>query len=95
MALQGAIVSVATSATLLSAGVGGRDGQTLLIQNPSTTITVYLGGSDVSSSVYGHALAPATATVPSFVSIKLDNGDALYGAVASGTQNLNVIRQGV
>ena len=40
MALAHERVSVGTTATLLSSEYAGQDGQTLLIQNPSTTVTV-------------------------------------------------------
>lgn len=90
MALSHGIVSVGTTATLLSASTSGRDGQTVLIQNPSAGATVYLGGSGVTTSSYGYSLTGGTA-----FTIELQDGEALYGVVASSTQNVSVLRQGV
>ena len=97
MAINGLSITVGTSATLLSATGGFTDqitynqnGQSLLVQNPSSSVTVYLGGANVTSSVYGHALAPGTS-----MTVDLSSGEHLYAAVASGTQLVNVIRKGV
>lgn len=96
MALEGAIITVGTTATLLS-DTSFSDtvnynyrGQSILVQNPSTTVTVYLGGTDVTSSVYGYRLLPNQS-----VSIDLYPGEQLYAAVASSTQTVSVIRTGV
>lgn len=96
MALEGAIVTVGTTATLLSGATFSDTinynyrGQSILVQNPSTTVTVYLGGTDVTSSVYGYRLLPNQS-----VSIDLYPGEQLYAAVASSTQTVSVIRTGV
>lgn len=97
MAIQGLQVTVGTTATLLSATSAFTDsvaynqnGQSLLVQNPSTTVTVYLGGSNVTSSIYGYSLAPGAT-----MSIDLSQSENLYAAVASGTQSVNVLRKGV
>jgi hypothetical protein len=89
MALTHERVSVTTTATLLSASVSGRDGQTVMIQNPSAGSITYLGGVGVTSTSYGYALAAG-----SDMSIDLQNGETLYGVVASSTNTVNVIRQG-
>lgn len=90
MALSHGIVSVGTSATLLSASEAGRDGQTVLVQNPAGGATVYLGGAGVTTSSYGYTLEGGVA-----FAIDLLGGEALYGVVATSTQNVSVIRQGV
>ena len=89
MAIGHERVSVGTTATLLSSAYAGRDGQTVLVQNPAAGATVYLGGTDVTTSSYGYSLAGGTD-----VSIDLQNGESLYAVVASSTQTVNVLRQG-
>ena len=90
MALSHAIVSVGTTATLLSSSTAGRDGQTVLVQNPTGGATVYLGGTGVTTSSYGFLLEGGVA-----FAIDLQDNESLYGVVASSTQSVNVIRQGV
>jgi len=92
MAINHALVSVGTSATLLTvaASGGGKDGSTILIQNPTGGVSVYLGGAGVTSSVYGFILAAG-----SNISIELNQDEAVYGVVASSTQSVAVLRQGV
>lgn len=89
MALAHQRVTVTSTATLLSSGSAGRDGQTLLIQNPAGNSTLYIGASDVTTSNYGYAL-PANGDM----SISLQNGESLYGVVPV-SNTVNIIRQGV
>lgn len=90
MALSHGIVSVTTAATLLSTASAGRDGQTVLVQNPSGGANVYLGGTGVTSTSYGYLLVGGSA-----FAIDLQAGESLFGVVASSTQSVSVIRQGV
>jgi hypothetical protein len=90
MAIAHAQVSVGTAATILSAGVAGRDGQTVLIQNPSGGTSVYLGAANVTSSLYGYILVGGTD-----FAIDLQDSEGIYAVTASGTQTLNILRQGV
>ena len=92
MAINHAIVSVGSTATLLTvaASGGGKDGSTILIQNPSGGQAVYIGGAGVTTSSYGFILA-----VNSNISIELNQDEAVYGVVASSTQSVAVLRQGV
>jgi hypothetical protein len=90
MSLAHERVSVGTTATQLSSNYSGKDGQTVSVQNPSTTVTVYLGGEGVTTTSYGYALG-----VVSDMSIDLQDGEKLYAVVASSTQTVNVLRQGV
>jgi hypothetical protein len=90
MALSHGVVSVGTTATLLSAASGGRDGQTVLVQNPAGGANVYLGGTGVTTASYGYMLVGGSA-----FAIDLQIGESLYGVVASSTQSVSVIRQGV
>jgi hypothetical protein len=90
MALTHGVVSVGATATLLSAAVAGRDGQTVLVQNPSGGVNVFLGGAGVTSASYGYLLVAGSA-----FAIDLQAGESLFGVVASSTQSVSVIRQGV
>lgn len=91
MAIDHERVSVGTSATTLGNAARDRDGFTVNVQNPTGSgATVYLGGSDVSTSDYGYSLAAG-----SEVAVDLLQGEALYGIVASGTLTVNVLRIGV
>jgi hypothetical protein len=92
MAINHGIVSVGTTATLLTVAAlgGGKDGSTILVQNPSGGVSVYLGGAGVTTSSYGYILA-----ANSNISIELNQDEALYGVVASSTQSVAVLRQGV
>ena len=90
MALTHGIVAVGTTATLLSAAKAGRDGQTVLVQNPSGGANVFLGGAGVTTTSYGYLV-----TAGSAFAIDIQNGESLFAVVASSTQNVSVIRQGV
>ena len=92
MAINHAIVSVGATATLLTvaASGGGKDGSTILIQNPTGGQAVFLGGAGVTSSSYGYKLA-----IGSDMSMELNQGEEVYGVVASSTQSVAVLRQGV
>jgi len=74
----------------LSATTAGRDGQTVLIQNPAGGADVKLGGEGVTTASYGFILVGGSA-----FAIDLQGGEALYGVVASSTQSVSVLRQGV
>jgi hypothetical protein len=90
MSLAHERVSVGTTATQLSSNYSGKDGQTVSVQNPSSSVTVYLGGEGVTTTSYGFALG-----VLSDMSIDLQDGEKLYAVVASSTLTVNVLRQGV
>lgn len=90
MAIAHAQVTVGITATLLSAGVAGRDGQTVLVQSPSGGSAIYLGSATVTSTVYGYELVAGTD-----FSIELQDTESLFAITASGTQVVNVLRQGV
>jgi hypothetical protein len=89
MAVTHGIVSVSSTATLLSSGSAGRDGQTVLVQNPSGGNNVFLGGSGVTSTSYGFLLEGGVA-----FAVELQTGESLFGVTASSTQNVSVLRQG-
>lgn len=89
MAVTHNIVSVGTTATAISSAVSDRDGHSVLIQNPSESVVVYIGGTGVTTASYGVALAGGAD-----ISIDLQQGEILFGVVASSTQNVNVLRAG-
>ena len=95
MAIDGVSVTVGTTATLLIPTLFtnqinyNQRGMSLLIQNTSS-VTVYIGGSDVTSSLYGYALATNQS-----LAVDLYADEKIYAAVASGTQTIRVLRQGV
>ena len=90
MALRHERITITDEPTLLSAVEAGRDGQTVLIQNPANAVTVYLGSSNVSTTSYGYLLTNGTD-----FAIDLQVDEAIYGIVASSTQVVNILRQGV
>jgi hypothetical protein len=89
MAVTHNIVAIGTTATVISTAAGDRDGHSVLVQNPSASVTVYIGGEGVTTSSYGVALAGGAD-----MSIDLLQNEVLYGVVASSTQNVNVLRAG-
>jgi len=89
MAISHERVSIGTTATQVSSDYAGKDGQTVSVQNPSGGATVYLGGTGVTTTSYGFALAGGTD-----FSVEMQDGEKLYGVVASSTQTVNVLRQG-
>jgi hypothetical protein len=86
--------SVTTSATNLTgadeAGDVGQVGQNVLIQNLDASKDVFLGGTGVTTSAYGHKLAAGLA-----VAVQLAPGESIYGVVSSGTASVGLLYQGV
>jgi hypothetical protein len=89
MAVSHARVSVGTTATKLTSDYDGKDGQTINIQNPSGGVDVYLGGEGVTTTSYGYLLGASTS-----FSVELQDDEKMYAVVASGTQTVNIFRQG-
>jgi hypothetical protein len=92
MAVKSRAVTVTTTATRLDSTTDqddGMSGSSLAIYNASAA-TVYVGGSDVTTSI-GCPVA-ATSWGPGF---DLGTGDALYGIVAASTSEVRVIEAGV
>ena len=89
MAISHERVSVGTVSTQVSSNFAGKDGQTVSVQNPAGGATVYLGGEGVTTTAYGFELVAETT-----FSVEMQDGEKLYGVVASSTQTVNVIRQG-
>ena len=89
MAVTHQRVSVGTTATQLTSDADGRDGQTISIQVPASGATVYLGGAGVTTTSYGYELLEGTS-----FAVELQQGEQVFGVVASSTQTVNVFRQG-
>lgn len=94
MAVEQAHVTVTDSATLLSTATSEGTGQpsshhTVILQNPSTTVTVWIGNASVTTT-NGVQLAPGA-----HLEWDLERGEKLYGRVASGTQVVYVGRGSV
>lgn len=92
MAVTGAAVTVAVTATLLSGADGDAiQGQSVMVTVPAAGQTVFLGGSGVTTAT-GYPVATGT-SLPWPVALSV--GEALYGIVAGTTQVVNVLRTGV
>lgn len=89
MAVSHARVSVGTTATKLTSDYDGKDGQTINVQNPSGGVDVYIGGEGVTTTDYGYLLKADTN-----FSVELQDDEKLYAVVTTGTQTVNIIRQG-
>lgn len=91
MAVVGAVVAAATTATLLSgADTDNISGQSIYVTNAGAQ-PIFLGGSGVTTAT-GYSLA-AGASLP--WPIVLGVGEALYGIVSAATENAKVLRTGV
>lgn len=88
MAIKTAVVTVATTATLLTPAPGSSRtaGFSVTVHNPAGQV-VYLGGSDVTTA-NGFILAVST-TSPIWT---LEEDEQLYGIVAATTQAVRVLR---
>lgn len=64
-------------------------GQHILVRNRDATVSIFIGGADVTASTGFEVLAGET------VSIDLTQGDALYGITASATVACHVVQSGV
>lgn len=73
-------VSLGTSATQI---IAANSRQGVLITNPSTTVTVYIGGAGVTIA-NGQALAPGC-------SLSLPVVSAVFGVVATSTQTVSYV----
>lgn len=89
MAISHERVSVGTTATQISSNYAGKDGQAVSVQNPAAGATVYIGGEGVTTTSYGYSLAGGTD-----MAVQMQDGEKLYGVVATSTQTVNVLRQG-
>lgn len=98
MSVSASVVTVAATATLLTASQGDNAfGASLALQVPSGGATVFIGGADVTAA----AGWPVTAGQSLFLDLDSTSGgnpqqtEAVYGIVATGTQAVNVLLRGV
>ena len=80
-------VTVTTTPTLVSSA--NRVDQTVCVQNEDASITVFLGGRELSISNYGYKLLPGQVFV-----VKMTVGEELYGVLSSGSLPVNVLVKG-
>ena len=96
MSFQSAVVTIGTTPTLISfANSLSRKGHKVYIQNISTTVDFYIGGSDVTTSNGYLMHRAASATVGDDMVIEVGEGDALYAVVATGTLDQRFLYSGV
>lgn len=86
MAVNGAQVTVGTTATMLTKGGDGHRPRTVVVTNPAAGVTVSLGPAGVGAAT-GYLLVGGASTPP----IPLGAGDDLYGRVAAGSQAVSVL----
>ncbi len=80
-------VTVATTATALGSGSGGAANAGIMVQAPSSnTASVFIGDSTVNTST-GLEIEPGKG-----ITLPIQDEGAVYGIVASGTQNLRVLK---
>lgn len=88
MSVKGSVVSVGTTRGVVASNVvAGRD-QAFSLQNVGSA-DVFLGGPDVSTSVYGFKLAANAA-----ITVVLASREEIYAVVATGTNNVAVLSAG-
>lgn len=94
MTIQSLTVTITTAPTRLNtADDDGQHGSSCVIYNPGPA-TVYLGdGAVATAGLSKGAPVPAGTWGPSFDNVQ--PGEILYGVVASGTQDVTVLEQGV
>ena len=96
MAFKSAVVTIADTPTLISFDSAlSRKGHKVYIQNITTTVDFYIGGSDVSTT-NGYLMHRASsATVGDDIMIEVGEGEALYAVVATGTLAQRFLYSGV
>lgn len=88
MAVQSRRLTVGTEPTIVSApGADRRSGTSIMVQ--AGTKILYVGGPDVDAT-QGYPVAPG-----SDLSVDLDDGEALYGVVTTGTDVVAIMRSGL
>lgn len=89
MAVNHRIVALNSETPVAVSVTGNHAGRDITIQNISTTATVYLGGSNVTTTDFGYKLAPNSAW-----SVELRKEDVIY-AVSSSTSDVSVLELGL
>lgn len=86
MALTHAVVEVGTEATALASLRAGERAMSVAIQNNSG-VAVSIGASEVTAAAPGYVLADGGEL---YLTLH-ESGDVVYGVVASGTADVNVL----
>lgn len=91
MTIRSSSVLVASTAASIVASAPSFDasGLSAVIQNLGTN-SVLLGGSNVSSTIFGHQLAAS-----STLSVHLLKDEAVFGIAVAGTASVYVLQQGI
>lgn len=89
MAVNHRVVSLNNETPIAVSVTGNHSGRDITIQNISTTATVYLGGSNLTTTDFGYKLAPNSAW-----SVELRKEDVIY-AVSSETSDVAVLELGL
>jgi hypothetical protein len=96
MAFSSRVVTIGTTPTQISApSAVGKNGHTVYIQNISTTIDFYIGGSDVSTTNGYYCHRAAASYTGDDLAIKVELGEVLYAVVATGTLDQRFLYSGV
>ena len=92
MAFKTQVITIGTTPTLISnPNPSGRDGHIVFLQNISTTIDFYIGGSDVTTT-NGYLMHRASAAnVGDDLQIQVGPNESLYAIVASSTFDQRVM----
>jgi hypothetical protein len=86
MAFKTAVITITTSPTLISnPNPSGRDGHIVFLQNLSTTVDFYIGGSDVTTTNGYFMHRSSAANIGDDLQILVGPGESLYAIVASST----------
>lgn len=89
MATHSLITLNSSTATRLTP-VGLHSGMDITIQNIHESAYVYVGGEEVSASVYGYRIAPGAA-----FSIELPGQDALYAISSVNSSKVAILQTGL
>jgi hypothetical protein len=89
MTVSSSAVSVTTTATVLNTSETDQIPRYSVAVYNSSAVTVYVGGSAVTTST-GFPVAAAGS-----FSVDLDKGEGLWGIVATGTASVIVLSQGI
>lgn len=90
MSVRHASVTVGTTATSLIAGVSDINANRSIVLTNKGAVSVFVGGSDVTTSAYGYELAAGGE-----LALDLKSGDVPYGIAASAGQTVRVLHTGV
>jgi hypothetical protein len=95
MAISTSAVTLTTTPQKITNDFTGRNGCTLYVSNPSSSVDVYLSGSASSTTADSFILYAKTVYQSSnILTIKLEDNEDLYAFVGTGTLAIRVMHQG-